>query len=119
MPARRTRAVDTGKGEVQPHQAQSQCWTSTSTTGWGILGSESQTAPGKWDPSEAKLNTNILELMTIVDAIDALEFRDQTLVVWSDSQVAISVILPLGSHFPDLQRVAVDLLERMVKEKSV
>ena len=38
---------------------------------------------------------NVLELMTIVKALEVLKVTDQTLVVWSDNQVEINVILRL------------------------
>ena len=59
--------------------------------GVGILGSEGQVAQGNWDLSVAELHINVLELMTIVKALDILEVTDQTLVVWLDNQLTITV----------------------------
>ena len=54
------------------------------------------------DCTEVKLHMNVLEIMTIVKALDVLEDKEQTLAFWSDNRVAISVILRLGTHSPYL-----------------
>ena len=58
-----------------------------------------------------KDNINVLELLTILYAVKLLRPRNQILVVWSDNQTAISVIQKQGSHSPDLQKLAGQLLE--------
>ena len=65
-----------------------------------------------------KLHINILEIMTIVKALNVLEVRDQTLVICSDNQVPICVVLCLESHSPDLQGVTANLLERMLERNA-
>ena len=65
--------------------------------------------------SRGKFDINVLELLTIVKAVDFLDIRNKTLVIWPDNQVAICVILPLGSHSPDIQKVAADPLVRMIE----
>ena len=35
---------------------------------------------------------NVLEMKTIVKALSILDFSNQTLVVWSDNQVATSMV---------------------------
>ena len=76
-----------------------------------MLGAKGETAQGKWSLAEAKAHINVLELRTIEKAIEFLAVKDQTIVVWSDNQVSISVVQKLGSHSPDLQRLAARILK--------
>ena len=62
-------------------------------------------------PIEAELYINVLELKTIIKALSVLDVRNRTLVVWSDNQVAISVVQRLGSRSLVLQGVTVDLAQ--------
>ena len=88
----------------------SQCWTDASKAGWGILDDQGHSWKGRWSARQSNWHINVLELLTILYAIRLQSLADQTLVVWSDNQTAISVIQKQGSHSPDLQKLAGDLL---------
>ena len=91
--------------------ATAQCWTDASKAGWGILSDQSQAFKGRWSAAQSALHINVLELQTILYAVNLLRPQNQVLVVWSDNQTAISVIQKQGSHSPDLQKLAGQLLE--------
>ena len=95
-PASTTRAVDkteglTSSGKLPSSSVPISVLDQRLHQGVGILGSEGQVAQGNWDLSVAELHINVLELMTIVKALDILEVTDQTLVVWLDNQLTITV----------------------------
>ena len=88
-----------------------QCWTDASLAGWGILSEQGQSWKGRWSEAQRGSHINVLELQTILFAVEHLNLRRSTLIVWSDNQTAISVIQKQGSHSQDLQNLAGQLLE--------
>ena len=91
--------------------ATTQCWTDASKAGWGILSDQGQAWKGRWSVRQSTLHINVLELLTILYAIRLVLPQDQILTVWSDNQTSISVIQKHGSHSPDLQKLAGQILE--------
>ena len=91
--------------------ASAQCWTDASKAGWGVLSDQNHTFKGRWSAVQSAQHINVLELLTILYAVKLLRPQNQILVVWSDNQTAISVIQKQGSHSPDLQKLAGQLLE--------
>ena len=94
-----------------PPASSSQCWTDASKIGWGFLDDQGRAWRGRWSKEQSLWHINVLELLTILFALKELGLENQTLIVWSDNQTAISVIQKRGSHSPDLQKLAGDLLQ--------
>ena len=88
-----------------------QIWTDASLTGWGVLDELGRSWQGRWTKEQSAWHINVLELLTIRLALDQLQPVDLSVVVWSDNQTAIRVIQRQGSHSPDLQKLAGDLLQ--------
>ena len=101
-----------------PPPTVAQCWTDASKRGWGVLDETGRTWQGLWTEKQSHQHINVLELSTILLAVEKLDPRDLTLVVWSDNQTAISVITRMGSHSPDLQELAGHLL-RTCEERRI
>ena len=97
-----------------PPRVSIQCWTDASKEAWGILGPNKESFQGRWTAKETENHINALELETILKAVSLLEVSNQTLVVWSDSEVSINVIQRLGSRSQELQRIMHNLLEEML-----
>ena len=93
------------------------CWTDASKAGWGVVDDQARCWKGRWSEEESAQHINVLELRTILLAVRLIDPRDQTLVVWSDNQTAISVIQRLGSRSPDLQKLAGLLLKEMEQRR--
>ena len=93
------------------------CWTEVSKAGWGVMDDQGKCWKGRWSQEESSQHIKVLELCTILLAVRLIDPRDQTLVVWSDNQTAISVIQRLGSRSPDLQKLAGLLLKEMEQRR--
>ena len=94
-----------------PPSRTAQIWSDASLMGWGVLTDQGQSLRGRWSEEQSKWHINVLELLTILLALKKIQPRDTLLVVWSDNQTAIRVIQKQGSHSPDLQRLAGQILE--------
>ena len=101
-----------------PPPSQSQIWTDASDVGWGVLNEQGQSWKGRWSAEQSALHINAKELLTIRLALSVLNPRNQTLVVWSDSQTAIASIQKQGSHSPDLQKLTGQIL-RICEENGL
>ena len=94
-----------------PPPETSQIWTDASLMGWGVLTDQGQALKGRWSEEQSSWHINVLELLTIRLALEEVQPQNTSLVVWSDNQTAIRVIQKQGSHSPDLQNLAAQLLE--------